>query len=368
VVYYSIFHECLIYGSEFIKCPGLPPGIISSVVMFMVFIKNSLTLKDFKERAFIFPIITNESFLYHHHIIKNESKNIVSDFIKFNSLDENWEPSCTTEPTYSVIINFGILVMLDLAAIASVSSLIIVSGDTPFVTFLRVLPFLGIILLDILSESVILFTHDIPLCNQEEENIKEYDVYFRLARTAQLVVQFCWIVVLIYMIVVTANLDCRDECQCHINVPGLNCTSPSCPPNSKICQNEGICEIKADGFCTENGTVPFSLGSHIDYYFTNCTVTKSAKFCYQNNPSVTSCILLGLVILEGFYQIIGMFFRSYIYPITLPETILFFMYWMNRDTEKLLLKVGKFEFGLDWKPDLDMKSETTPLYTFNNDK
>jgi len=45
-----------------------------------------------------------------------------------------------------------------------------------------------------------------------------------------------------------------------------------------------------------------------------------------------------------------MFFRSYIYPITIPEYVLFLSYWEKGALKKMVVQVGKNEFGVDWDP------------------
>jgi len=339
VVYFTIFRHCL---SEdlFFSCSALLPGISSSVVLLMVFIKNSMTLKEYYDRAFLFPVICNEALLYLYDFMYNEPKAIISHFEQFNSLDENWEPGFTTEPTYNVIINFGVLLLMDVAAIASVSSLIVVTGDSPLYTLLRASPFLLIIAVDMASEIVILLTHDIPICNQDEEVIPEYNSYFQVARVLQVLVELAWLGALIYMILIVAHLNCYDECSCVIDAPSVNCSSPLCPV-SNTCNKNGTCVFSLQGTCSP--TVPPNIN-----YTSNCTITRTTLRCEQDNPSITACILLSMVLLEGIFQTIGMYFNSYIYPITIPESVMFFCYWMNGDLDKLVEKVGKNLFGLDW--------------------
>jgi hypothetical protein len=341
VAYFGVFTQCPL-GSNFVSCPALIPGISSAIVVLMVFIKNSMTLKEYRERVYKYPVICHESLLFLYHFIRNDPKAIVEDFKNFNGLDENWEPTCTTEPTYNAITNFATLILTDIAAIASVSNLIIVPGDDTVMTFGRALPFVILVLADIGSEVLILVFHDIPLCNQEEETIKENVRLFQLGRIGQIIVQLAWIGALIYMIHVYQNLNCYDVCECSVYNMGRNCTTNNgqCPIDCGL----PYCMYNATGQCLANHTI----ANPPDFQLSNCTLKIPEITCLQQHPSAISCVLLALILFEGIYQTIGIFFKSYLLPITLPDSIMFQLYWMNGDQDKLITRLGQNEFGFHW--------------------
>jgi hypothetical protein len=349
VAYFGVFNQCPV-GSNFVSCPALIPGISSAIVVFMVFIKNSMTLKEYRERVYKYPVICHESLLFLYHFIRDDPKAIVEDFKNFNGLDENWESTCTTEPTYNAVINFATLILTDIAAIASVSNLIIVPGDDAGQTFGRAIPFVILVLADIGSEVLILVFHDIPLCNQEEEVIKENVRLFQAGRFGQIVVQVAWIIALIYMIHVVQTLDCNDICECNVYNLERNCTvnNGQCPINCAMPH----CMFNDTGRCLTNNTI--AIPNYPDFQLSNCSIKVSALTCQQTHPSAISCVLLALILFEGIYQTIGIFFKSYLLPITLPDSIMFQLYWMNGDQDKLITRLGQNEFGFHWhKRDAD---------------
>jgi len=250
---------------------------------------------------------------------------------------------------------------MDVAAITSVSNLIVVPGDESYVTFLRALPFVIIVILDIVSEVLILIYHDIPLCNQEEEIITENWSLFQAGRIIQILVQLAWIGALVYMIIVYQNLNCYDICQCTVYNSALNCTQPGCPFSC----SSPYCMSPITGQCLAGSTnisIPYP-----EFNMDNCTLTQLHTICLNQHPSAISCVLLALILFEGIYQTVGIFFKSYLLPITLPDSILLQLYWMNNDLEKLVEKLEKNEFGFHFhKADMehilpDKDKESDPL-------
>eukprot|EP01123_Difflugia_compressa_P013759 TRINITY_DN657_c0_g1_i1.p1 TRINITY_DN657_c0_g1~~TRINITY_DN657_c0_g1_i1.p1 ORF type:complete len:356 (-),score=36.14 TRINITY_DN657_c0_g1_i1:85-1044(-) len=317
-----------------------------------------MTIKDYNDRAFMFPVICNESLLYLYHFLNNAMDQIVTDFEKFNELNEDWEPGCAADPTYNVIINFSFLILVDLAALSSVSTLIATPGALPYQMFINAVPFVALVILDIVSESIILVYHDIPICDQEEEIIHENDTIFLIAKILQVIVFLGWLGALVYMIIAALNVHCTDTCKCNILIPGLNCSSPFCP-NGVQCNStypSEYCFYQQKGTCQP--TMNFPPGMNMNFT-SNCTLTQIKEDCILQRPNYIGCVLLGLVLIESLYQLIGMYFKSYIYPITIPESVMFIIYWMNDDKDKIVLKVGKNEFGLNWERD---QMETYLLY------
>jgi len=312
-------------------------------------------LIDYYLRAYKYPVICHESLLFLYHLIRKDPKGIVEDFKKYNKFGDVIETDWTTEPTYNAILNFLILIFMDIAAIASVSNLIIVPGDPGYMTLFKALPFLGLILLDIASEVVILVYHDIPLCNQEDEKILHHNFKFQVARVTQIFVMLCWIGALVWMVIEVKNLKCTEECTCTIYNLDLNCSSPLCPVNTcttSYCQynQEGVCQFNS----TDNSTTIIGLPPERSSFQSNCTQDEiqTIIYCQQTHPSLISCILLGLILVENLYQTIGIFFKSYLMPITLPDFIMFQLYLMTDNVDGLINRFGKSEFGFHWNTQL----------------
>jgi len=73
---------------------------------------------------------------------------------------------------FLIATNYLMLMFFDVASLASVSNLIVVHGATIVQTGLRAFPFVVILVVDILSESLILYYHDLPLTRGETEHPK----------------------------------------------------------------------------------------------------------------------------------------------------------------------------------------------------
>jgi len=268
---------------------------------------------------------------------------------------KNW--IVQNEPSYNAILNFATLILMDIAAIASVSNVIIVPGDSHFTTFLRAVPFVGLVLLDIFSEVLILLYHDIPLCNQEDKKILKHNKKFQLGRILQIIVLIGWICALVYMIHIVRNLNCENICECYAENPDISCSDPKCPTNG-TCDNT-FCSFFTDPMVCypygnpDNFTAPVPLKLEEEGYdFANCTITYKMKTCIQTHPSAISCVLLALILFEGLYQTMGIFFKSYLLPITLPDNLMFQLYIMNDEIDALVNRLGQSEFGFHWSKKL----------------
>jgi len=236
---------------------------------------------------------------------------------------------------------------MDLAAITSVSNLINVPGDPSYITAIKAAPFVGLILLDIVSQVLILIYHDIPLCNHEDEKIKKHIVKFQLGRIIQLFVVLAWIGALVYMVLIVRDLHCVDRCTCQISNPALNCSAPLCPVNC----GTRYCAFSMENECLANVTISLP-GEYSSFEITNCSITTTAKLCQQSSPSIISCVLLGIILFEGIYTTVGIFFKSYLMPITLPDYVMFQLYLMNNNIDDLINRFGKSEFGFHWSTTL----------------
>jgi len=157
----------------------------------------------------------------------------------------------------------------------------------------------------------------------------------------QVLVNLAWIVSLIYMIYVVATLDCEDMCQCELKDT----------------------DIRPSGVCLFNNTINIPPTLH-NSSLINCTMTSTKLECTQSNPSLTGCILLAIVLTDAVYSLMDVFFRSNILPITIPDNVLYLLYWMNEETGKIVTAIGRHEFGWDFSvDDLRLISDTTTLLT-----
>lgn len=203
------------------------------------------------------------------------------------------------------------------------------------------------IFLDIVSEVVILIYHDVPLCDLEDQKILENNIKFQIARIVQIFVVLAWVGALTYMVLVVRDINsiCYDKCSCVLTNPALTCNDSLCPVNS--C-GDNVCEYTQIDRCLTNFTIP----ERSSFTISNCTypppTNLSKTFCLQTHPSLISCILLGMILLEGFYQTIGIFFKSYLLPITIPDYVMFQQYLMHGNINGLIDRFGKSEFGFHW--------------------
>jgi len=88
-----------------------------------------------------------------------------------------------------------------------------------------------------------------------------------------------------------------------------------------------------------------------NFQLSNCTqpYALTAEYCYLTSPSMISCVLLALILFEGIYETIGIFFKSYLLPITLPDYVMFQLYLLNDNIDALIARLGKNEFGFGWQ-------------------
>jgi len=61
-----------------------------------------------------------------------------------------------------------------------------------------------------------------------------------------------------------------------------------------------------------------------------------------------------------------MIFRSYIYPITVPEDVMFLAYW-NKNKDLIITAIGKNEFGPEFGDELLSESRSEPLLEKKDD-
>jgi len=361
VCYYAVFSRCPTGDPQaFSTCKQLIPGATEAIVIFIVLLKNSMTLKEYKERVYVYPIICNEQMLYLHHITLEEEEKIHHSFAKFNSLSldedikEESEGGCSAffESTpFLIATNYLMLMFFDVASLASVSNLIVVHGATIVQTGLRAFPFVVILVVDILSESLILYYHDLPLTRGETEHPKTNQKIFDISRMMHVFVNFAWLGSLLYMIYEVINVQCVAECDCYETcIRPFDCTARN--RTQEVCYES--MNITGVG-------IPFNEDPKYDY---NCSVSWSVADCRQSSPSYNSCILLGLVLLDSFYQMGQMFFRSYIYPITVPESVMFLAYW-KKDKDLIINAIGRNEFG----PEYDFaRGRSKPLLPKDGDQ
>jgi len=199
VVYFSVFTSCPTENAdELAHCKFLVPGLTEAIVIFIVFLNNSMTLKEYNDRVWVYPIICREELLYLSHIITKQEARVLDSFSTFHGLKDG-EVGCMDGPEFNVGFNYFLLMCFDLASLASVSTLIMVHNATPQETFWRALPFAIILIVDISSETMILVYHDLPLLRAEHETPKKNKTIFDAARFMQVFVNFAWLGSLIYM-------------------------------------------------------------------------------------------------------------------------------------------------------------------------
>jgi hypothetical protein len=291
-----------------------------------------MTLKEYHDRAWVYPIICREELLYLAHIIRKNSDAVLESFKTFHDLkEEEGEPSCMDSAEFNVGFNYFLLMCFDLASLASVSTLIVVHEATIVQTAMRAIPFAIILVVDISSETMILVYHDLPLLRVDHEETKKNKRIFDVARMMQVFVNFAWLGSLIYMVWVVINLNCVAECSCLVCDPQLGyCnTTMSDIPCIDVEGNNTLIEI-------------INPSATLDYQ--NCTFTWTIPECRKANPTLNSCILLFLVLLDGFYQMGQMFFKSYIYPLTVPEYVMFLAYW-RKDPKEIVNAIRRNQFG-----------------------
>jgi len=350
VVYFSVFTSCPTENAdELAHCKFLVPGLTEAIVIFIVFLNNSMTLKEYNDRVWVYPIICREELLYLSHIITKQEARVLDSFSTFHGLKDGDEVGCMDGPEFNVGFNYFLLMCFDLASLASVSTLIMVHNATPQETFWRALPFAIILVVDISSETMILVYHDLPLLRAEHDTPKKNKTIFDAARFMQVFVNFAWLGSLIYMFWVLVHLNCVAECTC-LDV---------CSRFDSNC-NESVVLSCID--LPGNDSVELiSPDPNLNYL--NCSVTWSIRQCQKSNPSLNSCMLLFLVLIDGFYQMGQMFFKSYIYPLTVPEYVMFLAYW-RKDKNEIVNAIRRSQFGDS--QNLDIPRD--PLLESNDDE
>jgi len=159
------------------------------------------------------------------------------------------------------------------------------------------------------------------------------------------------------MVIIVKNLDCEDLCKCYAENPDILCTDPLCPTNG-TCPTD-FCSFDTDPLVCHQFGSPDNFTAHVPdelekegFDFLNCTNVYKKKTCIQTHPSAISCVLLALILFEGLYQTMGIFFKSYLLPITLPDSLMFQLYIMTDEMDTLINRLGQSEFGFHWSKKL----------------
>jgi len=152
--------------------------------------------------------------------------------------------------------------------------------------------------------------------------------------------------------------ECVAQCNCPVpTVPFVPCTSASTCSSSLSCQEyngASYCSTTQQGPCNVIST--FSVNSTLLVQFTS---NNSTIFCSQNNvitisqcltngPYFTDIVYVAIILIDFIVSTYEKYARSYIYPITIPETILFARLWECNTCEsikEMLDAIGKFSFG-----------------------
>jgi len=296
----------------------------------MVWIKNSLTLKAYWDRATTFPIICTEDYYYLQHFHHRDPDAIVESFENFYGLvsdaAEDW--SIFQLPQYHVVLNYVILILLDLTAIASVTDLIL-STKGLVETITKAIPFVIAIIVGVVSSTIIIIVHDYPLIHERKIRKKGW---FNFASILQALVSIFWLVTLGYMIYLVINLHCTNSCL-SVQDSMNNCTTfTDCNNNTYPFTMNSTC---VDGHCHQD----------------RCDQIQTVDSCKSSNVSVIDCILLAMVLFEGIVEGTRIFFKSFIYPIKIPVYVMFMSFWKSGERDKIVLAVGKMEFGRHWTMD-----------------
>jgi len=105
---------------------------------------------------------------------------------------------------------------------------------------------------------------------------------------------------------------------------------------------------------------------------TACLSTVSRDQCIANNPQLVDCLLLALVLLDGVYATIQMWFKKDITTMALPDNVFFTcaLKWKKDPEERrkvILEAIGKMEFGSHWTlDDYQATTENSPLIIGND--
>jgi len=228
-----------------------------------------------------------------------------------------------------------------------------------------------IVLLDIASETAILVVHDLVIL---KGYTCQYREIFTAARVVQCLCTLGWIITLCFMVNQALYYDhaCVTTCtNCSYTNDRACFTDPVCGLNG-TCNDGMFCEYLGTGTCSlsynathefGNWTNPPQHNNATSLNSTSCTDVTTREMCIVLHPAPIDCVLLGLVLLEATLNMIQLWFKSDIYPITLPEATMFtcLLHWSEKSVDvrhKLILEaVGKMEFGKEFN--LDEHAEPT---------
>jgi len=274
---------------------------------------------------------------------------------------------------FTIGYNYFVLIVVDFASLASISKLLL---DTHFPVGLAFgIGFGFVVILDIISETVILYFHDLQL-------LERYSVEHRslviAAQVTQTFCTLCWIFALIYMITLVnlAQENCTGICtNCNYTSDAICELNTDCVGGG-ICVNSS-CYYNYTGECTVYGSsaefsTPLYNLTTVD--ITSCFSVVSRDQCISNNPELVDCVLLALVLLDGVYATIQMWFKKDVTTMALPDSVFFTcaLKWKKDPEERrkvILEAIGKMEFGTHWTlDDFQVANESSPLIGNNDNK
>jgi len=308
-------------------------------------------------------------------------------FAKFNGLkiehdkEQIFSCDCFNSPHFASVQNFTILLALDIAGMASVAS--VFKSDDITYTIKYTLPFILVVILDVTSEALLYIYHDLYLCKNKNFD-KMWVITF--AKVVQTLVSLTWMGLLIFLIFRVSTPHCTmDKCTCQsysansticalsievggIVIPDQIQIPGECPGSSGTCvmvnasSPLGRCGHQEIGECIQNTnttitwiTTTYGTQPNTTSPLSLCTVESTLE-CLADAPTWTNCVLLGIVVLFSWVETINVFYRLKIYPITIPESVMFLFYWdykSEKGTRKrrwIPWAVGMLELGYNYKP------------------
>eukprot|EP01125_Pyxidicula_operculata_P010609 TRINITY_DN348_c2_g1_i1.p1 TRINITY_DN348_c2_g1~~TRINITY_DN348_c2_g1_i1.p1 ORF type:complete len:521 (+),score=39.98 TRINITY_DN348_c2_g1_i1:235-1563(+) len=340
------------------KLESLSPGVADAAVVLIVFFKNIGSIPSFFSNKGVYPIMAAPQMLYLYYLLRDEPNELLQKYEEKQKPDE--KPCCefTQRTWFTVATNFVVLIALDFVGLISVST--VFKGQDYFgipAQVFGVLVFSPVLILDILSESLLLYYHDLVLLRGEDTY--QYRPRLKVIRVFQVFVTMVWVALLAFLIYRVVNINCVDTCYCNQpNAPIESCSvSANCTSAVyNYCFNG---TNATDGYCTINGTCILNYDDTYSYlvslvwtdpsYPYNFTLSDCYPVyndaCYDNNPDLTDCVLLAIIVWDAVVLALKMYFRSHIYPITVSSHILFSRLWRDNDKEKIVIAMGRMEFG-----------------------
>jgi len=392
-IIYDAFHALSCYSSftsissitsiAQANCQLSSASLQEAAVMALCWIKSIANCKGFVSRSYTYPVVCTEQLLFYNQIEREEPHEIVAAWSKFNNLKSEQDNKRVCEccssitccrpafrccqflhsPHFEAIISFTILIVMDLAGMASVAK--VFESDDISYTLRCTLPCLSIVVANIISNAIFYKYHDMKLCEHKE--IVNMGA-IRLATVLQVAVSLAWTGLLAYMIYeVSAHVECPyDKCTC-FPVNGTTCQMnqipdvlglPSSCPVGFTCLERNSSKIAICAYgpspCNFTNTVVTFTGAKLSYPFSACTIETIAQ-CLSAAPRGSNCVLLAIVVFFTWQSTIGIFYRVQVYTVTFPETIQFLYYWKyvspkgSTKRKWIPLAVGRMEYGLKYK-------------------